>query len=94
MLKLVTVTLQQERVYVYQQGRSWLPGVVQERTGPISFRVRIQNGRIRCCQLNQVRKRSVEEQSSSASEIEVPNSPTDVQPVLPNTPVKHTHQAK
>ena len=81
-----------ERVYVrnYQQGRSWLPGVIQERTGPVSFRVRMQDGRIRRCHLDQVRKRSVEEPSASESEIEVPNSLTDVQPVPPDSPVERT----
>lgn len=64
--------------------------MIQERTGPVSFRVRMQDGRIRRCHLDQVRKRSVEEPSASESEIEVPNSLTDVQPVPPDSPVERT----
>ena len=54
-----------DRVYVrnYQSGRSWLPGEVQEITGPVSVRVKLQDGRLRRCHLDQVRKRSVDEPS-------------------------------
>ena len=74
-----------ERVYVrnYQPGRSWLPGEVQERTGPVSFRVKMQDGRLCRCHIDQVRKRSVEEPSASEVQVDVPTSHTDV---LPDTP--------
>ena len=40
-------------------GEKWLPGVIQEETGPVSFRVKLSDGQQRRCHLDQVRKRSV-----------------------------------
>ncbi len=35
-----------ERVFVrnYQQGERWIPGVIEQATGPVSFRVRMSDG--------------------------------------------------
>ncbi|XP_064387325.1 uncharacterized protein K02A2.6-like [Halichondria panicea] len=50
-------------VYVrnYQSGNRWLPGVIQEKTGPVSFRAKMQNGQVRRCHVDQVRNRTVDE---------------------------------
>ena len=72
----------------YQPGSSWLPGEVQERTGPVSFRIKMQDGRIRRCHVNQVRKRSVEEPLAPEVQVEVPNSLTEVLPETPDPPVE------
>lgn len=50
-----------DRVFVrnYQQGEQWVPGIIQNSTGPVSFRVKLQDGRVRRCHLDQVRSRSV-----------------------------------
>ena len=58
-------------IYTLEQGQdtppaapfhpwSWLPGVIEQRTGPASFKVRLQGGRIRHCHQDQVRNHSVE----------------------------------
>ena len=41
----------------YHQGNRWLPGVIEQRTGPVSFRVKLTDGRTRRCHQDQVRKR-------------------------------------
>ena len=43
----------------YHHGNHWLPGVIEQKTGPISFKVGLEGGRIRRHQ-DQVRNRSVE----------------------------------
>ena len=43
----------------YQSGERWVPGVIEDLTGPVSFRVKLSDGRVRCCHLDQVRTRSV-----------------------------------
>lgn len=50
-----------EQVFVrnYQSGERWIPGVIQDITGPVSMRVQLQDGRIRRYHLDQVRTRSV-----------------------------------
>ena len=52
-----------DQVYVrnYQPGSRWLPGVIQDKTGPVSYRVRMLDDRIRRCHLDQIRRRTVEE---------------------------------
>ena len=44
----------------YHHGDRWLPGVVQQKTGPVSFRVKLNDGRMRRCHQDQLRKRTVE----------------------------------
>ena len=79
-----------ERVYVrnYQSGKSWLPGEVQERTGPVSFRVKMQDGRLRRCHVDQMRKRSVEEPSAPEEQVDVPSPRIEVQPEPPEPSVE------
>ena len=44
----------------YHHGDRWLPGCIEQRTGPVSFKVRLEDGRTRRCHQDQVRNRSVE----------------------------------
>ena len=44
----------------YHHGDKWLPGVIQKKTEPVSFVVRLTNGRLRGCHQDQLRRRSVE----------------------------------
>lgn len=75
----------------YQPERRWLHGVVQDKTGPVSLRVKMQDSRLRRCHFDQVCSRSIEEPSVS----EVPNSLTDVLPnVLPDPPVEIAQPSK
>ena len=62
-----------ENVFVrnYHGGDKWLPGVIEQRTGPVSFRVKLTDGRDRHCHQDQLRKRSVEVPQNSESEPEV-----------------------
>ena len=43
----------------YHQGARWLPGTIEQKTGPVSFLVKLQDGRIRRCHQDQLRCRSV-----------------------------------
>ena len=38
----------------YHHGSRWLPGTIQQQTGPVSFRVRLTDGRIRRCHQDQI----------------------------------------
>ena len=75
-----------ENVFVrnYHCGDRWLPGVIEQRTGPISFRVKLTDGRDRRHQ-DQLRERSVEVPQNSGSEPEV-IVPSPVVTVPPTDP--------
>ena len=45
---------------MYHQGDRWLPGIVTEKTGPVSFKVKLTTGPNQRCHQDQLRKRSVE----------------------------------
>ena len=66
----------------YHQGDRWLPGVIEQRTGPVSFRVKLTDGRIRRCHQDQIRNRSVEmpQEPNTESDITVPTSMPTVPP--------------
>ena len=78
-------------VYVrnYHQGDRWLPGVIEQKTGPVSFRVKLTDGRMRRCHQDQVRKRSVDLPRESNTESDstlpaiVPTEPTTASPESP-----------
>ena len=44
----------------YHHGDRWLPGVIQKKTGPVSFLVKLNDGRMRRCHQDQLRKHTVE----------------------------------
>ena len=54
------VFTEEDPVFVrnYHQGDKWLPGVISEKTGPVSFKVTMTTGQVRCCHQDQIRKRS------------------------------------
>ena len=73
-----------EQVFVrnYQQGERCVPGVIQAATGPVSFRIRMQDGRIQRCRHGQVRTRSMDAPPVVATEaLEIP-----VEEILSNEP--------
>ena len=57
----------------YHHGDKWLPGVIQQKTGPVSYRVRFTSGKDRRCHQDQVRKRSVEVSQDSYREFDIPD---------------------
>ena len=73
----------------YHQGDRWLPGVIEQKTGPVSFRVKLTDGRMRRCHQDQVRKRSVDLPRESNTESDstlpaiVPPEPTTASPESP-----------
>ena len=44
----------------YHAGAKWLPGIIVEKAGPVSYKVELTNGQERRCHQDQVRIRSVE----------------------------------
>ena len=64
-----------ENVFVrnYHHGDKWLPGVIEQKTGPVSYRVKLTNGKTRRCHQDQVRKRSVEVSQDSSREPDIPD---------------------
>ena len=62
----------------YHHGEKWLPGVIQKKIGPVSFVVKLTDGRVHRCHQDQVRRRSVEVQLDSSVDQEVSVSPTEV----------------
>ena len=53
----------------YHHGDKWIPGTIQNRTGPVSFKVLLQDGRNRRCHQDQVRKRVVSVSNSPSSPV-------------------------
>ena len=51
-----------EDVFVrnHLQGDQWLPGSIEQKTGPVSYRVKLTNGKVRRCHQDQIRNRSVD----------------------------------
>ena len=44
----------------FQSGDKWLPGIISQRTGPVSFMVQLSDGRERCCHQDQLQKQTVD----------------------------------
>ena len=44
----------------FQSGDKWLPGVISQKTGPVSFVVQLSNGRERHCHQDQLQKQTVD----------------------------------
>ena len=82
----------------YHQGDRWLPGVIEKRTGPVSFKVKLTDGRIRRCHQDQVRNRSVDlpQESHTESDVTVPatvpSSPTTTLPESPTADSGTSHE--
>ena len=77
-------------------GDKWLPGVTQKNTGPVSFVVKLTDGRVCHCYQNQLRRRSMEVQMDPSVEAEVFVSPTEISlplasPTEPPVPTPKTN---
>ena len=48
----------------FSAGRRWLPGKIVYRTGPVSFRVKLDDGRLRRYHQDQLRPQEVEEEDN------------------------------
>ena len=55
-------------------GLRWLPGEIIKRAGPVSFRVRLEDGRLRRYHQDQLRQREVEDDSPDTSDTGVGDS--------------------
>ena len=68
-----------DKVFVrnYHNGERWLPGVVEKKTGPVSYHVKLTDGRHRRCHQDQIRFRSVDIQKRVTIEPEVCSSCCD-----------------
>ena len=73
----------------YHHVDKWLPGVIKQKSGPVSYRVKLANGKTRRCHQDQVRKRSVEVSQDSSREPDIPDivipSPETTVPSPSNT---------
>ena len=65
-------------VWNYQRGERWLPGVICTKTGPVSFIVKLIDGRERCCPQDQIRKRTASMDISPEPKIEITRPFTEV----------------
>ena len=70
----------------YLHGDKWLPGIIQQKTGPVSYRVRFTSGKDRRCHQDQIRERSVE---VSYREFDDPDVSSD--PTVPSTIATDSH---
>ena len=75
----------------YHHGDKWLPGTVEQKTGPVSYRVRLANGKTRRCHQDQVRKRSVEVPQDSHREPDIPD--IVIPPFSPETTSANTESS-
>ena len=64
----------------YHQGVKWLPGVIDKKTEPVSFVVRLEDGQQRRCHQDQIKMRTVEVGFEPTSETEVPPASSEEQP--------------
>jgi len=81
-----------EQVFVrnYQAGKQWLPGVIERTTGPVSFLVKLDDGRQRRCHQDQVRKctvavppSTVQSDADILEDIVVPSIPNETSQTPP-----------
>ena len=52
-----------ERVFIKNnaKGQKWIPGSITKQTGPVSFKVKLHNGKIIRCHQDQLRKREIDD---------------------------------
>ena len=65
-----------ETVFVknHGEGEKWLPGVITKCTGPVSFHVKLNDGRERCCHQDQLRSRFSQVDPELEEESETPTA--------------------
>ena len=79
-----------DKVFIrnFHHGEMWLPGMIKQRIGPVSF---LSDGRNRCCHQDQIRKRSVEadilSDSDLFSEVDVSIPSPEIAVPAPEVPV-------
>ena len=56
----------------YSWGDKWLPGVIQKKIGPVLFLVKLSDGRVHHCHLEQICMHSVEVPNDLYFEPEIP----------------------
>lgn len=66
----------------YLQGEKWLPGTIVRQTGPVSYSVRLSDGRERRCHQDQVRKRWAEIEIPEGVDVDTPTPPPDPAEVM------------
>ena len=59
----------------FQSSNAWLPGVIKKKTAPVSFIVKLSDGRERRCHQHQLQKRTVEVIVEDPIELETPTPP-------------------
>ena len=93
-----------ERVYArnFRRGQNWLPGHIEQISGPVSFQVRLMNGSIIRRHQDHIRKRETEDELSPSdpddgtAEIDIrlsdpePDRPSDPEPVQLDNPEQIT----
>ena len=82
-------------VKYYRHGDKWLPGVIQKNTGPVSFVVKLTDGRVRRCHQDILCRCSMEVHMDSSAELEVSVSQTEISlllasPTKPPVPTPET----
>ena len=65
----------------FSPGQSWLPAEIVKITGPVSFRVRLTDGRTRRCHQDQLRVRERDEETNE----EMPDGTPEDDEVIPTT---------
>ncbi len=73
-------------------GLSWLPGEIVETSGPVSFHVLLEDGRLKRCHQDQLRPRVVGDGSPEMSQISVDESIPICLPNPADSPVSVSHE--
>ena len=61
----------------FGDGEKWLSGTVKLCQGPVNYRIKLQDGKIVCRHITQIRKRSVEIQEAlEAPDLDLPQLPS------------------
>ena len=82
-----------DRVFVrnYHQGEKWLSGCIKKRTGPVSFLIKLTDGRYRRCHQDQLHRRCTDVDTprdpDSSVEIQVPSPAVKNSDPEPEVPV-------
>lgn len=79
----------------FGDGEKWLPGTVEFCQGPVTYKVKLQDGKIVCCHITQIRKHLVEiqETQSSAADLDLPQLPNTPNPETTSEPEQPSLQA-
>ena len=77
-------------------GDKWLPGVIQKKTGPVSFVVKLTHGRLHRCHQDQLHRHSLQVHMNSSVESEISVSSTEISlplasPTEPPVPTPETN---